>query len=91
MPPAREFLGKTVAEVFPVDLAKRLMLHIEATLSSGAIQSFEHELPSDGETRHFESRIIPGEYGTVLVIVGTAGAKVSYSNCQLAVPLLTSV
>ena len=43
--PPSEFLGRTVSEVLPADLARWVMHHIEQALQTGGTQAFEYQLP----------------------------------------------
>ncbi len=55
--PPEAFIGKTVYDVLPPELAERAMEHIRLTLDSGEVSTFSYELPLSGELRHFELRI----------------------------------
>jgi DNA-binding CsgD family transcriptional regulator/PAS domain-containing protein len=66
--PPGEFLGKTVLEVIPTGLARRIMHHIAAALESGDVQSFEYELEVDGEEHNYEARFVAMAADEVLVM-----------------------
>jgi PAS domain S-box-containing protein len=64
------FLGKTVAEVLPPDIAALFEHHIQLALSTGQIQVFEYQLtPLHGVLSDFEARIAPAGENEVLTIV----------------------
>ena len=69
--PPTDFLGRTVHEVLPADLARRVMHHIEQALRTGETQAFEYQLPvplPDGDLRHYEARIAVSGNDEVVVI-----------------------
>src|SRR4030095_771692 len=64
-----EFIGKSVREVLPHDLAERIMQCLANTRLKDTPQILEYSLPmSDGE-RHYEARMIQAEGNKVLCIV----------------------
>ena len=57
--PPSEFLGKTVFEVMPPELARQTIQYVERTLQSGASQLFEYQLAEqDGAIGHYEARLV---------------------------------
>jgi PAS domain S-box-containing protein len=70
--PPTEFLGRTVSEVLPEDLARRMMRHIGRALQTGKTQVFEYKLPvplPSGNLRDYEARIVKCGDNEVLGIV----------------------
>lgn len=69
MVPVERFLGKSMEDVMPGDLAKRGRQAVEDALKSGEIQSFEYSWSRDEKQRFFESRTIRcGEKECVAVV-----------------------
>ena len=66
---AGEVLGRTIAEVLPIEIAEQAMHHIEQAFTLGEVQVFEHQLPMKDELRDFEARIIPVEGSNEVVIL----------------------
>ena len=66
---AGEFLGRTIAEVLPTEVAEQAMHHIEQALTLGEVQVFEHQLPMKDELRDYEARIVPVEGSDEVVIL----------------------
>ncbi len=67
---SERFSGKNVADIFPPDLARQALEHIRETLRTGAIQTFEYQLPENkNEWRYFEARYIVSGPDEVLAIV----------------------
>lgn len=66
--PPEEFIGKTIAQVFP-SLAEQTTFAIHRTLESGHVSAFEYQIPQDGEKRTFEARISAAGDDRVLVMV----------------------
>ncbi len=64
-----EFIGKSLAEVLPPDLARRTMTHLDQAFSSGTIQVYEYGLAFPQGERHFESRMIAGMPDCALAVV----------------------
>ena len=54
----RSFLGKSVREVLPAEIAEKTMEYIGRLNGSDQPQIFEYDLPVDGEPRHFEARLV---------------------------------
>jgi PAS domain S-box-containing protein len=54
-----EFLGKTVVEILPADVAEPVMYHIEQTLETGDTQIFEYSLEVGDNLHHYEARFVP--------------------------------
>jgi PAS domain S-box-containing protein len=67
MPP-HEFLGRTVRELMPRDLAETMMNALERAFDTREPVVIEYELEV-GETRYYEARIVPAANDQVLTIV----------------------
>ncbi|MDR3564928.1 MAG: diguanylate cyclase [Negativicutes bacterium] len=63
------FLGKTVSEIFPPEIAVKTMQAIEITMRTGDIQIFEYQLFFHGKIQHYEARIVVSGSDEVLTIV----------------------
>jgi PAS domain S-box-containing protein len=66
------FLGRTVGEVMPTDLARRMMHHIDRALQTGEAQVLEYRIPvplPDGNPRDYEARIAASAKDEVVAIV----------------------
>jgi PAS domain S-box-containing protein len=66
--PEDQFLGKTIREVMPPDLAEMMMDALERSCASGDPVVIEYELDI-GELRYYEARIVPSANDQVLTIV----------------------
>ncbi len=60
------FIGKSMAEVLPAPIVKKLIAGIEKTLASGEIQVFEYSYKTENYERHLEARMAP--IGTIEVV-----------------------
>jgi PAS domain S-box-containing protein len=61
--------GKTMAEIFPADLADWFQYHCQQTLETGEIQHGEYNLSVNGTWHQYEARFTPSGTGKVLTIV----------------------
>ena len=68
MPPP-EYLGKSIADVLPADIARKEKKHIRAALKTGQVQIYEYKLPVKGAVKEFESRAAVCGEDEVFVIV----------------------
>ena len=64
-----DFLGKSVYEVLPGEVARQCMSGIEQALQTGNMQGFEYRLPVNGRMGTYEARVVSYGRGEVLVIV----------------------
>ncbi len=64
-----EFLGRSVREVLPADLAKTTCAVIERTLATGTVQTYQYHLDFDGARRYYEGRCSPLTARTVLILI----------------------
>ncbi|HYN89396.1 MAG TPA: GAF domain-containing protein, partial [Ardenticatenaceae bacterium] len=71
----RDFLGKTVDELFDSELAGRTRLVIERALHDGEIHTFESPLPLNGGQREWEARLVADGNGEVLAVVRDVSAR----------------
>ncbi len=69
MPP-EQFMGRTVEEILPPDIASLTMSTIAEVLAIGQVVAYEYvlEIPGRG-TRYYEARVAPCEEHTVVAIV----------------------
>ena len=67
--PAQDFLGKTLHEILPKDIALRAIQHIHRVLSSGSEQSFEYQLQMKDGPHDYEARMVASGENEVLGIV----------------------
>jgi hypothetical protein len=56
--PPEEFLGKTVYEVLPPNLAQQIMDHLLSALETGEVQTFESQFSHNGQQRDYEARLV---------------------------------
>jgi PAS domain S-box-containing protein len=66
--PPERFLGRSVREIMPADLAEPVMEALERTCATGEPVVVEYEL-NMGEMRHYEARLVPAANDQVLSIV----------------------
>jgi len=67
--PAELFLGKNIHSIMPQDLVELTMNNLGLARQSGKMQVFEYQLPTNGETKHFEARINLCEGGDFLALI----------------------
>ena len=67
--PPEQFLGHRVSEVMPAELARMLMLAVQATIETDTLQLVEYDLPLGDEVRDYEARVTRIRADEVLVIV----------------------
>jgi PAS domain S-box-containing protein len=67
--PPSEFLGKSVLEVLPPEVAQKCMELLHRTLATGETQIYEYQLLKDGVLRDYEARLVPCGENEVLILV----------------------
>ncbi len=67
--PPSEFLGKTVNEIMPEQIAQQTMDHIRKTLSTNETQYWEFQLTMDDKLLYYEDRYVCLDHDKVLAIV----------------------
>jgi len=67
--PPQGFLGKSVREVLPAEIADKTMEFISRLNGSDQPQMFEYDLAVDGESRHYEARLVAAGADKSLSIV----------------------
>lgn len=67
--PREQFLGKTLDEVMPPEIAKQGNRAIRSTLKTGEVQMFEYDLEMMGQTQYFETRLVKITGELVLAII----------------------
>lgn len=72
-----EFLGKTVYDVMPAQVAETVLAYIERSLTTGTMQVFEYEIHLQGELFIREARVVRHSATEVLIFVrdNTLGKK----------------
>ena len=68
MPP-EEFLGRTISETLPPDVAAAIAAAMERVLSSGVTETLEYGLELPGGWRDFEARLVAAGPDEVVAIV----------------------
>ena len=66
--PAAEMVGKTVHELFPVELADLFLRSFRQTLETRQMLDIEYSLPIDGREMWFTARISPLSADTVIMV-----------------------
>ncbi|MCX7592532.1 MAG: PAS domain S-box protein [Fischerella sp.] len=67
--PAHEIIGRSVYELLPPELAKKVIYYTEKAIERGNIQIFEYQLLIKDELRDYEARLVPSGEDEVLAIV----------------------
>jgi hypothetical protein len=56
--PRDQFLGRTLTEVLPPEVARPAMESVERALRTGEVQSMRYVLPLNGDRREWEDRVL---------------------------------
>ncbi len=67
--PPEDFIGKTVFELLPEEVAGPALDHIQRALRSRKAEVFEYALELEGVLTHFEARLIPCGQDRALAII----------------------
>jgi len=67
--PPGQFLGRTVLDVLPPELAREVMACIGRVLSTGDVQTMDYRLPMGDDLRDFEARVVVSGKDEVTAIV----------------------
>ena len=67
--PQSDFLGQSLGDVLPKELAKNGIYYLKKTIETGEMQVFEYELAIDGKHYCFEDRFIASGDDEILSIV----------------------
>lgn len=67
--PIEHVIGKSLDEVLPPDQAAKSLDWIKKTLAKNQMQIWEYPLEIQGQTKYFESRVIPFDEHRVLAII----------------------
>ena len=67
--PREQFLGKTISQVLPPDLALQSMTAIETAFHHEEMAAYEYSLKVNGKLRYFENRMIVSSADEVLSII----------------------
>jgi signal transduction histidine kinase len=66
--PPEAFIGRSVHDFLPEDLARTILRCIDRALESGSMQAVEYELELGGEAHWREARMVPSGDGEVVAI-----------------------
>lgn len=80
--PASEFLGSQIDDVVPASLARRLHVHIEKAITTGAVQALEFQFPAPSGPQHFEARLTCIDNNNVLIVVRNTTQKIRAQQQQ---------
>lgn len=67
--PPEEFIGKSISDIFPMELADKFTKNIANLFKTGETQIEEYSLNSNDEIRHFEARLVQCDANSVMGIV----------------------
>ena len=67
--PPDKFLGRTIREVMPADLADKSMVCIEKAVKTGRTQFLEYPLEINGKTYFYEARYVSSGNDEILAVV----------------------
>jgi PAS domain S-box-containing protein len=67
--PPEQFLGRSIWDVLPRELAERFASAFRKALAGRAPETVEYELDAGGHKRYYEARIVASGAGTLLAVV----------------------
>jgi PAS domain S-box-containing protein len=67
--PPEQFMGRTMEEVMPSDVAKTFRTLFQLACETGGVVEHEYVLSIAGEERHFEARMVRRDDGAIVAIV----------------------
>jgi PAS domain S-box-containing protein len=67
--PKEDFIGKTIKDTLPEDLAEISLNVVNQAIQTGEIVNYEYQLPISGVTRYFENRVVAINNTEVLSII----------------------
>jgi PAS domain S-box-containing protein len=67
--PPEQFLGRTMEEIFPAEMAKTFRALFDRAAETGEVIDHEYVLPIAGEDRHFEARVVRRDDGAMVTMV----------------------
>jgi diguanylate cyclase (GGDEF)-like protein/PAS domain S-box-containing protein len=70
-------LGKTVEDIFPANIAGRIMAGIEKSLQTGELQIFEYQLSPTEQTQYYETRMVVSGKDEVLAMIRNLTEQIS--------------
>jgi len=83
--PAHEMLGKTVFEVLPENNALIFYNHIQKTLETNKLQTFEDQMVIQGKEEYYDCRIVKSAANEVIAIIRNITERKTYEeNLKLA-------
>jgi len=65
----REFIGKTISDMFPPDISESSMARIEAAFGGGELTMLEYSLQMEGQQRWYEARFVPVDQTQLMIMV----------------------
>lgn len=76
--PADAFLGKNLMQVLPKEVGELTLQKIAAAFETGEIQTFEYQLPSEGQLKDYEARLKSiGENEVISIIRDITASKLT--------------
>jgi len=79
----REFIGRKLCTVLPIEIAQKTMFSIEQTINTGIPQAIEYQLLIDGKMRDYEARIVASGDEEVISIVRDITDRKQIENALL--------
>lgn len=67
--PPEQFLGRKISEVMPEEIAALHDYHLKDVLQTGKEAIYEYQLPRDGKSAYFESRMVLSGQDEVMTII----------------------
>lgn len=67
--PPEQFVGKSIADIFPAEFTHNALFHIKKTLNGGDIQLLEYQLLQNNQLHYFEARFVKSSDFEVLAII----------------------
>jgi len=62
-------LGKTIFEVFPTEVASKIMQNVQMVFDTDNVATLEYQIPMHGKTDYYEARIVSSGTGEALTII----------------------
>ncbi len=67
--PSEQFIGKTLYDILPPEVAQQALQNAVQTLESGKMRIFEYQLPVNNIRQDFEARLVVSGQDTALAII----------------------
>jgi PAS domain S-box-containing protein len=78
--PPEQFMGRTMEEIIPGDLAKTFRALFQRACETGEVVAHEYAMPIAGEERHFEARMVRRDDGAIVAIVRNISERHQAAN-----------